>query len=365
MARNKQTKAAPVKATETEEVKPPMEQIEEQEPKTQVIAAHEFTPHLEAMVVLFGERDANKFVKAASEDSSQIAAEVIPNDAKSKPDFFYPRLDSGAEGEETQYDFEHPLTVEETWKLVEPALMNIHLKESEELEDKESDEQNKYDDVEEVVHEGDVVMQGTVADIKTPEEELIPPNKDIGESPSLQNELPADAVPLQGGIVQVETVNEVPKEETVLNIPKEIEEYPLTVQIKLHELNEFAKVMDIKAKGSNENRAQQQKRLYHIILDPADRFTDEDFAIFFPILLNFFNEHKDDLFHHDYAFRGWSLLKVSERDLKAMEFLLNLFILMADPKSRAVEARQISWSLSLQHIKSERARKRILDYFGQ
>lgn len=108
----------------------------------------------------------------------------------------------------------------------------------------------------------------------------------------------------------------------------------------------------------------QQIGLWRSIQGIIERSGDE-FTSAFSLLLAYFEEHKNGMFHEHHAFRFAETVALSNEELASFHAMLNLLKLTCDPVGRKHALTQVSLDRTLKNNISEQARQKILGFYGK
>lgn len=88
-----------------------------------------------------------------------------------------------------------------------------------------------------------------------------------------------------------------------------------------------------------------------------------DFTDNWTALLDFFYEHRQDLFTDTNALRGVHAMTLSANDYRSFEALINLLLKTADPSTRGVELKKIDLIRTLAYVTDEGQRNNVIGYY--
>ena len=89
----------------------------------------------------------------------------------------------------------------------------------------------------------------------------------------------------------------------------------------------------------------------------------EEFKPLWNLVLAYFNNHAEDIFHSRYVFRFSESWSGSAVELAAFQRLLNLIHLTANPQTRAVGLKQVDLGRSLGDFFTEEDRQRLITFY--
>lgn len=110
--------------------------------------------------------------------------------------------------------------------------------------------------------------------------------------------------------------------------------------------------------------ARHQVSLWRAIQNVIERSGDE-FKKCYSLLLAFFEEYKDGVFHEKYVFRFTDNVTLSGDELAAFQRVLNLLKLTSAPKSREQSLKQVDLGRTLSVGVTEQGRQRILGFYNR
>lgn len=109
--------------------------------------------------------------------------------------------------------------------------------------------------------------------------------------------------------------------------------------------------------------ARQQTNLWRIIQNVIERSGDE-FKPCYALLLAYFEEYKNDVFHERYVFRFAENTSLSSTELATYQQMINLIKLTCSPVGRAQALRQVDLGRTMKNNISEPARQNILEFYN-
>ena len=89
----------------------------------------------------------------------------------------------------------------------------------------------------------------------------------------------------------------------------------------------------------------------------------EEFKVLWNLVLAYFNNHAEDIFHPRYVFRFSESWSASQTELDAFQRLLNLIHLTANPQTRAAGLKQVDLGRSLGDFFTEEDRQRLITFY--
>lgn len=153
-------------------------------------------------------------------------------------------------------------------------------------------------------------------------------------------------------------------DEKLKHLVATMKEEPLSMSIQLvrQTLSDYAAGMGPGVKVTEEEAAGFQQSLYRTFVRVLN-MQGREFVDGWTTILDFINNNRNTLFTEKKANRGWSLLKMADRDRKNFEQILDLAIRTADPSTRYDKARNTNLGVALRGITSESARQLIMQYY--
>lgn len=109
--------------------------------------------------------------------------------------------------------------------------------------------------------------------------------------------------------------------------------------------------------------ARQQVNLWRIIQNVIER-SGEEFKPCYSLLLAYFEEYKDDVFHERYVFRFAENITLSSTELSTYQQMLNLIKLTCAPVGRAQALRQVDLGRTMRNNITEPARQKVLEFYN-
>lgn len=140
------------------------------------------------------------------------------------------------------------------------------------------------------------------------------------------------------------------------------EPLPMSLEFVKHNLNQYREGMGKGAAVTETIAAGYQDLLYRTI-GRVTRLEGREFSDGWTMILDFVHANRTTMFDERRAFRGITVLKLSDRDRKSFEQLLNLAIRTAAPATRYAEAKNTNFTVALRGLTDESARQRILSYY--
>jgi hypothetical protein len=138
----------------------------------------------------------------------------------------------------------------------------------------------------------------------------------------------------------------------------------LSVAAVRHDLAEYIKNMAPGKAISEKLGSFHQVRLFNVLLAVINRYSDDDFRTSMGIISELFRAEANGVFGEQYVFRFMEHVELSSPRIKLFQRLLNMFIVMAEPKSRKAALRQLNWQETLSGEITNDARNRVLNYFN-
>lgn len=109
----------------------------------------------------------------------------------------------------------------------------------------------------------------------------------------------------------------------------------------------------------------EQQRLLFEALTKTINESGEDFEKLMKMVFAFFEENRAGVFHETRVFRGMDNIPLSANDRAALQRLINMFKLLANPQSRKLNLKQVDLHATLQYGITEVGRNRVLAFFGR
>lgn len=109
--------------------------------------------------------------------------------------------------------------------------------------------------------------------------------------------------------------------------------------------------------------AAHQNQLWSLLANTINSAPEQEFRKLWSIILAFFNEYKNGVFHDRYIFRFSEYWRYNSDDLAGLQRILNVIKLTADPAERNAGLRQVDLNRSLEFGFTEEGRQRILSYY--
>lgn len=109
----------------------------------------------------------------------------------------------------------------------------------------------------------------------------------------------------------------------------------------------------------------EQQRLLFEALTKTINESGEDFEKLMKMVFAFFEENRAGVFHETRVFRGMDNIPLSANDRAALQRLINMFKLLANPQSRKLNLKQVDLHATLQYGITEVGRNRVLSFFNK
>ena len=122
-------------------------------------------------------------------------------------------------------------------------------------------------------------------------------------------------------------------------------------------------VMDPRDRISDDDGARQQYKFWKTISNIAENISGDEFRKCWNILLAYFNQYKNDVFHDRFIFRFSEFWQWSEYELNGYHRILNIIKLTADPDTRDLGLKQVSLDRSLTDGFTDLARQKIINFY--
>jgi hypothetical protein len=128
-------------------------------------------------------------------------------------------------------------------------------------------------------------------------------------------------------------------------------------------LNTYLEDMKPGKPMSGDHGVTKQYQLWRTIFNTIEHAPAAQFKSLWSILLAFFHEHADGVFHESYVFRFSEFWKHSKQELDGFQRILNLIKVSADPKTRGETAKQVDLDKTLSQPFTEEGRNRLLGFY--
>jgi hypothetical protein len=132
----------------------------------------------------------------------------------------------------------------------------------------------------------------------------------------------------------------------------------------LHAIAHYMENMKPKKPVTDADGARFQINLYRALTGTINHLEGEDFRKVFTQLLQKFHEHEDGVFGPTRIMRFFETMPLAASERVAFQKLVDMFKLLADPKSREVALKQISFTRALAGGVTEEGRERVKAYFN-
>lgn len=109
--------------------------------------------------------------------------------------------------------------------------------------------------------------------------------------------------------------------------------------------------------------ARHQTNLWRIIQNVVER-SGEEFKVNYALLLAYFEEYKDGVFHERYVFRFAENIGLSATELATYQQMINLIKLTCSPVGRAQALRQVDLGRTMKNNISEPGRQKVLEFYN-
>ena len=131
------------------------------------------------------------------------------------------------------------------------------------------------------------------------------------------------------------------------------------------ELDSYAQVMEPGKEVSGKEGARQQLRLFRIIERVFNRVENKDFKPCMDALIGFFHEHANDVTGDQHLYRFAAEWTAEAEEFTAFTRFVSLLSMTADPKSRELLVKNLSFEYYLEFGLTENGRQRVLAYYGK
>lgn len=128
-------------------------------------------------------------------------------------------------------------------------------------------------------------------------------------------------------------------------------------------LNNYLEDMKPGKPMTGENGVVKQFQLWRTIFSTVENAPAEQFKSLWSILLAFFHEYSEGVFHESYVYRFSEHWKHSKQELDGFQRILNLIKVSADPKTRGETTKQVNLDKALSQPFSEEGRNRLLGFY--
>lgn len=175
-------------------------------------------------------------------------------------------------------------------------------------------------------------------------------------------------------VVEAPVVEEAPKVVDIVVAKEELSEFEKQLATLLNKgdskviyvistLKTYIKEMAPGVQMNFKDGAQRQYGLWKLVSLIAESYEAADFKTAWGILLGFFNEHAKGVFGPRYAFRFSEDWSYNPDELEALQRILDLCMLTAQPSSRKSVLSQINFTKVLSKGFSESARNKIVSFY--
>lgn len=114
---------------------------------------------------------------------------------------------------------------------------------------------------------------------------------------------------------------------------------------------------------TDDGGAKQQYNLWKAIQTVIEQSEPNEFKKLWNIILAYFQQYKQSVFHDRYIYRYSEFWQWSEDHLTALQRLINIIKLTSDPATRAVGLRKVSLDRSLEVGISDAARQKLTNFY--
>ncbi len=114
---------------------------------------------------------------------------------------------------------------------------------------------------------------------------------------------------------------------------------------------------------SEKKGSQHQARFFNVILAVINRYSDDDFKAAMDIIVKAFRTEAKGVFGAQYVYRFMEHVELPSPRVTLFQRLINMFIIMAEPKSRVAAMKQLNWQDTLSGEITNEGRNRVLKYF--
>lgn len=106
-----------------------------------------------------------------------------------------------------------------------------------------------------------------------------------------------------------------------------------------------------------------QHQLWRTIYTTIESAPADQFKSLWSILLAFFHEYADEVFHESYVYRFSEHWKHSKNELDGFQRIVNLIKVSANPKTRGETTKQVDLDKTLAQPFSEEGRNRLINFY--
>ena len=115
---------------------------------------------------------------------------------------------------------------------------------------------------------------------------------------------------------------------------------------------------------TSEVGARNQIALWRTIFNCIER-TEEEFHKIYSLLLAYFEQYKDGVFHERYVFRFAEMMTLPPEELATYQRTINLIKITCSPLGRNQSLKQVDLSRTLKDVFSEPGRQKLLTFYGK
>lgn len=221
-----------------------------------------------------------------------------------------------------------------------------------------------------------VEPQQVEAPAETPVAETVAPEQEVAEQ---QGEAAAETPEAAPAVVESAVAAAAKAAEPVVEETQSAAEVPLTAfQKKMLEvatqgtpeqsgliakLNNYLEDMKPGKPMTGEAGVVKQFQLWRTIFSTIENAPAEQFKSLWSIILAFFHEYSENVFHESYVYRFSEHWKHSKAELDGFQRILNLIKVSADPKTRGNTMKQVDLDKTLAQPFSEEGRNRLLAFY--
>lgn len=127
-------------------------------------------------------------------------------------------------------------------------------------------------------------------------------------------------------------------------------------------LNEYITKTGPGSNISTDEQIRQEEVLWRVLKNIVE--TEDGFTDCFKLLIQYFRQHKNGVFHEAYLFRNFTNLRITEDEGHAYLNLVNLVKAAAGVNNLGDLKKIVNLDKAITHVFSEEARGRILNYFN-
>ena len=185
-----------------------------------------------------------------------------------------------------------------------------------------------------------------------------------GTQEAAKEPTPAPEVKTAAPAVVAQSSAPVVKAESVAPAPVAADGMSAVSRRVMSILNTYAEQMAPRRPITDAKIVEQQRLLYEALTKTIND-SGEDFEKLMKMVFAFFEQHRAGVFHETRVFRGMDSIPLSASDRAALQRLINMFKLLANPQSRKLNLKQVDLHATLQFGITEVGRNRVLSFFNK